>query len=298
MAKSDKLPYFENMALEGPGQHPYEKTVFEAERSKRFPRLPQEYAKLEGQVAIVTGAAGGQGEFEAKLIAQQGARVVLADIQDEELKRVESDIVRDGGVALAVTMNVTDTEQWQALAKKAADIFGGIDILVNNAGVIQNGTVLTETRESLDHLMEVDCWGVFYGMKYCAPYMIDAGGGAIVNTASIQGCHFGPSSLFGYAMAKAAVQGMTRAASTDLAEYGIRVNSVHPGTILTPMTYPRGANRKVLADACSMKRFGLSEEIASTVLFLVSDDASYITGQGIYVDGGTSTYLYLPTSGK
>lgn len=298
MAKSNKLPYFENMILEGPGQHEYESEVFEAERNKNYPRWPKEYAKLEGQVALVTGAAGGQGELEAKLIAQQGAKVVLADIQEEELKRVKADITKDGGEAIVAVMDVTDTEQWEKTAKLAYDSFGSLDILVNNAGVIQNGTVLTETRESLERLMDVDCWGVFYGMKYCAPYMIESGGGSIVNTASIQGCHFGPGGLFGYAMAKAAVQGMTRAASTDLAEYGIRVNSVHPGTILTPMTYPRGANRKVLADACSMKRFGLSEEIASTVLFLVSDDASYITGQGVFVDGGTSTYLYLPTSKK
>ncbi len=296
MAQSNKAHYFRNMVLEGPGQHPYETTVFEAERSKKYPIHPIEFQKLAGQTAIVTGAAGGQGEMEAKLLAQNGAKVVLADIQTVELMRVEQDIKRDGGHALAVTMDVTSIDQWKHLTAQTAKAYGSIDILVNNAGVIQNGSVLDETRESLERLMDVDCWGVFYGMKYCAPYMIEAGGGAIVNTSSIQGCHFGPSGLFGYAWAKAGVMGMSKAASTDLAEYGIRVNTVHPGTILTPMTYPRGANRKPLAEGCTMKRFGLSEEIASTVLFLVSDDSSYITGQCIYVDGGTSTYLYLPTS--
>lgn len=296
MAKSNKAHYFENMVLEGPGQHPYEQTVFEGERNKKYPLNPEEYQKLRGQVAIVTGAAGGQGEIEAKLLAQNGAKVVIADIKTEELKRVESDIIRDGGTALAVEMDVTKTDQWEAMISQVIDAFGRIDVLVNNAGVIQNGTVLSETRESLEHLMDVDCWGVFYGMKFCAPYMVEAGGGAIVNTSSIQGCHFGPSGLFGYAWAKAGVMGMSKAASTDLAPYGIRVNTVHPGTILTPMTYERGANRKPLAEGCTLKRFGLAEEIASTVLFLVSDDSSYITGQCIYVDGGTSTYLYLPTS--
>ncbi len=296
MAKSKKAPYFENMVLAGPGQQEYENTVFQTERTKHFPRYPKELAKLEDQVAIVTGAAGGQGEMEAKLIAQQGAKVVLADLNELELERVKNAIIEDGGEAMCYVMDVTNVEQWQALARTASETYGSIDILVNNAGVLQNGTLLSETRESLDHLMDVDCWGVFYGMKYCAPYMIEAGGGAIVNTASIQGCHFGPGGLFGYAMAKSAVQGMTRAASTELADYGIRVNSVHPGTILTPMTVVRGANRKPLAEACAIQRFGLSEEIASTVLFLVSDDSSYITGQGIYVDGGASTKLHLPTS--
>ena len=160
----------------------------------------------------------------------------------------------------------------------------------------QNGSVLTETRESLTRIMDVDCWGVYNGMHYCAPAIIEAGGGTIVNTCSYQGTHFGPGNFVGYAMAKAAVMGMTRAAATDLGTYGIRVNAVSPGLVLSGMTMPRGQNRKGLVEASSMKRYALPEEIASVVLFLASDDSSFINGEFIAADGGATTYLHLATA--
>ena len=145
-------------------------------------------------------------------------------------------------------------------------------------------------------IMDVDCWGVYNGMHYCAPAIIEAGGGTIVNTCSYQGTHFGPGSFIGYAMAKAAVMGMTRAAATDLGTYGIRVNAVNPGLVLSGMTLPRGQNRKGLVDASSMKRYALPEEIASVVMFLASDDSSFINGEFIAADGGATTYLHLATA--
>lgn len=247
-------------------------------------------------MVIVTGAAGGQGEMEAKMIAQQGAKVYIADIEEEGLRRVEEAIEADGGQAVAFPMDVADEDAWQALVKKVMDERGRLDVLINNAGICQNGTVLTETRESLSRIMDVDCWGVFNGMHYCAPAIIETGGGTIVNTCSYQGTHFGPGSFIGYAMAKAAVMGMTRAAATDLGTYGIRVNAVNPGLVLSGMTLPRGANRKGLVEASSMKRYALPEEIATVAMFLASDDSSFINGEFIAADGGATTYLHLATA--
>ena len=124
--------------------------------------------------------------MEAKMIAQQGAKVYMADIEEEGLKRVEAAIIADGGEAVAFPMDVADEGSWQELVKKVVDESGRLDVLVNNAGMCQNGTVLTETRESLNRIMDVDCWGVYNGMHYCAPAIIEAGGGTIVNTCSYQ----------------------------------------------------------------------------------------------------------------
>lgn len=296
--KSERAKFFEGAVLTGPGQEEFETKVYAEQKAKRWPRVAEGAGKFEGQVAIVTGAAEGQGELEAKMLAQQGAKVYMVDINEEGLQRVEAQIAEDGGEAVAVTMDVVDEEGWQDLVKKVVDESGRLDVLVNNAGISQNGSILTETKESLSRIIDVDCWGVFNGMHYCAPAIIEAGGGTIVNTCSFQGAHFGPGNYIGYATAKAAVSGMTRAASTDLAPYGIRVNAVSPGVVLSGMTLPRAKNRKGLADACSMKRYALPEEIASVVLFLASDDSSFINGQLVFADGGTTTYLHLATADK
>ena len=280
--KSKRAEFFDDAVVSGPDQKAFEEKIYAEAQAKRWPRVAEGTGKFEGQVVIVTGAAGGQGEMEAKMIAQQGAKVYMADIEEEGLKRVEAAIIADGGEAVAFPMDVADEGSWQELVKKVVDESGRLDVLVNNAGMCQNGTVLTETRESLNRIMDVDCWGVYNGMHYCAPAIIEAGGGTIVNTCSYQGTHFGPGSFIGYAMAKAAVMGMTRAAATDLGTYG--------------MTLPRGQNRKGLVDASSMKRYALPEEIASVVMFLASDDSSFINGEFIAADGGATTYLHLATA--
>lgn len=296
--KSKRAEWFDEAVLSGPGQKEFEERVYAEAQAKRWPRVPEGTGKFEDQVAVVTGAAGGQGEMEAKMIAQQGAKVYITDIEEEGLRRVEAAIAADGGQVVAFPMDVADEDAWQALVKKIMDEDGRLDVLINNAGICQNGTVLTETRESLGRIMDVDCWGVFNGMHYCAPAIIETGGGTIVNTCSYQGTHFGPGSFIGYAMAKAAVMGMTRAAATDLGTYGIRVNAVNPGLVLSGMTLPRGANRKGLVDASSMKRYALPEEIATVAMFLASDDSSFINGEFIAADGGATTYLHLATADK
>lgn len=283
---------FDNMILSGPGQAQYEQKVFESERTKPFPRVAQGTGKLEGKVAVVTGAAGGQGEIEAKVIAQQGAKVVCVTAKNQtDLERVVADIKANGGEAMAIMADVGFEENWERIVSETVAAYGRIDILVNNAGILNSGSVLTENEKDFKRLMDVDCYGVFYAMKHCASEMIKIGGGAIVNTSSIYGAHFGPANCIAYATAKAAVVGMSRAAANDLSQYNIRVNTVHPGHILTPMTYARPANREKLADAALLKRFGLSEEMARPVLFLVSDDSSFITGQQLFVDGGMNIYL-------
>lgn len=296
MAKS-KYDFRDEMVLQGEGRQEFEDGLFFGEREQKFPLLPVEYQKFTGQTAIVTGAAGGQGEMEAKIFAQNGAKVVAVDIKEEELYRVVADIKRDGGEATAYVFDVRDEAGWQDLAKFAADTYGGIDLLVNNAGILgPNGTVLSEDRESMNEIMDTDAWGVFYGMHACAPYMIEAGGGAIVNTCSFQGAHFGPAGLFGYAMAKATVLGMSRAAAADLGKYHIRVNTVNPGHILTPMTYERSANRKFLAETTMLGRYARAQEVAYPVAFLCSDEAAFITGQELYIDGGQSRNLSMPSA--
>lgn len=294
--KSKRGEFFESAIVSGPDQRAYEEKIYAESQAKHYPRVPEGTGKFEGHVVIVTGAAGGQGEIEAKMMAQQGATVYMNDIREDELKRVEAAIIVDGGKAVAFPMDVADEGAWQVLVKKVVNECGRLDVLVNNAGMCQNGTVLTETRETLTRIMDVDCWGVFNGMHYCAPAIIESGGGTIVNTCSYQGTHFGPGSFIGYAMAKSAVAGMTRAAATDLGTYGIRVNAVNPGLVLSGMTMPRLANRKGLVDASSMKRYALPEEIATVVMFLASDDSSFINGEFIAADGGATTYLHLATA--
>ena len=170
--KSKRAEFFDDAVVSGPDQKAFEEKIYAEAQAKRWPRVAEGTGKFEGQVVIVTGAAGGQGEMEAKMIAQQGAKVYMADIEEEGLKRVEAAIIADGGEAVAFPMDVADEGSWQELVKKVVDESGRLDVLVNNAGMCQNGTVLTETRESLNRIMDVDCWGVYNGMHYCAPAII------------------------------------------------------------------------------------------------------------------------------
>lgn len=294
--KSKRAEFFDDAVVSGPGQKEFEERVYAEEKAKRWPRKPEGTGRFEDQVVIVTGAAGGQGEMEAKMFAQEGATVYMTDIKEDGLKRVAAQIEDDGGEAVAFPMDVVDEAAWEKLVSKVIDEQGRLDVLINNAGICVNGSVLTASRQDLERMMDVDCWGVYNGMHYCAQAIIDSGGGAIVNTCSFQGNHFGPGNLIGYAMAKAAAMGATRAAATDLGAYGVRVNAVNPGLVLSDMTLPRGENRKGLCEAASIKRYALPEEIAAVVLFLASDDASFINGEFISTDGGVTSYLHLATA--
>lgn len=279
------------MVLTGPGQEEFEAKLLRHEQNKEWRRVRRGTGKLEDKVAVVTGAGGGQGEIEAKVLAWQGAKVVLMDIDEDGIKRVRDKIIEWGGEAISVQGDVGSEESWKHVVEKAIAAYGKINILVNNAGVLSSGSVITTTMEDFNRVMNIDCYGVLYGMRHCAPEMIKAGGGAIVNTSSISGCRYGQANFVGYATAKAAVLGMSRQAACDLAQYGIRVNTIHPGHVLTSMTAKRPANRLKLAEAALMKRYAMSEELALPVLFLVSDDSAFITAQDLYVDGGMSACL-------
>ena len=244
--------------------------------------------RLEGKVALITGAAHGMGAEEARLFAREGARVAIADIREDDARKVEAEIAEAGGEAMVLMLNVTQEDQWESSVAAIVARFGKLDILVNNAGISGSGEKDSTSTDSWDRLMNINAKGVFLGMKYAIPEMEKAGGGAIVNISSISG-FVGQEGIHpGYNASKGAVRLVTKAAAVQHAKIGIRVNSVHPG-MLPPMltSFQRGdPNRDAMNAAVPMGREGEPIEVANAVLFLASDEASYITGTELIVDGG------------
>jgi len=245
--------------------------------------------RLAGKVALVSGAASGMGQSEATIFAREGARVIVADVLEAEGKQVADKIVSGGGQARFVKLDVTNEAEWDAAVKAAVGAFGKLDVLVNNAGI--SGTIDRDMLSSAawDTVMSVNAKGVFLGMKYAIPIMKQAGGGAIVNISSISGFVGQDGVHMAYNASKGAVRIMTKTAAVQYAADGIRVNSVHPGfmpPMRTSKTSADPAWRAKMLAAVPMKREGRVEEVAHAVLFLVSDEASYITGTELVVDGG------------
>jgi len=245
--------------------------------------------RLAGKVALVSGAASGMGQSEATIFAREGAKVVVADILEMEGKQVADKIAAGGGQARFVKLDVTSEAEWDAAVKAAVDAFGKLDVLVNNAGI--SGTYDTDMLSSAawDKVMAVNAKGVFLGMKAAIPLMKKAGGGAIVNISSISGFVGQDGVHMAYNASKGAVRIMTKTAAVQLAGDGIRVNSVHPGFMPPMRTSKTSADptwRAKMLGAVPMKREGRVEEVAHAVLFLASDEASYITGTELVVDGG------------
>jgi NAD(P)-dependent dehydrogenase (short-subunit alcohol dehydrogenase family) len=242
--------------------------------------------RLKGKVAIVTGGASGMGRSEATIFAREGASVVVADLLEKEGEETAKAI---GPSARFMKLDVTSEESWQAVIAAAEREFGKVDILVNNAGI--SGTYqpdLTST-EAWDRVMDINAKGVFLGMKHALPALKRAGGGAIVNISSISGFAGQHGVHMAYNASKGAVRIMTKTAAVQWAEHGIRVNSVHPGFMPAMRTSVGSANpewRAKVLRAVPMKREGRVEEVANAVLFLASDEASYITGTELVVDGG------------
>lgn len=245
--------------------------------------------RLEGKVAIITGAARGQGEAEARLFVAEGARVLLADIRDEEGEAVASDL---GDAAAYVHLDVTDAAQWEAAVAHAEERFGPVSVLVNNAGILHFAPIDRTDPEDFERVLRVNVHGVFLGIRAVTPSMVRAGGGSIVNISSTAGLQ-GLPSLGAYVASKWAVRGLTKTAAMDLGPKGIRVNSVHPGGIDTPMVAGTPADAPFYK-RLPVPRMGRPEEAARAVLFLASDESSYVTGANLLVDGGLTAAYVTP----
>jgi NAD(P)-dependent dehydrogenase (short-subunit alcohol dehydrogenase family) len=245
-------------------------------------------AQFGGKTALVTGAGSGIGEAIAAALAARGARVVIADLNLEAAQRAVAAIGAAGGVAAAVQADVADLASAEAMVKFAADTYGGLDVAVNNAGI---GGAQAPTGEyppdSWEKVIAINLNGVFYCMRHEIPAMLARGGGAIVNMASILGW-VGFANSAAYVAAKHGVLGLTQAAAIEYATRGIRINSIGPGFITTPLlsTSLDEAAQKAIGDLHPMKRMGRPEEVAALACFLASDEASFITGSYYAVDGG------------
>ena len=242
--------------------------------------------RLDGKVALITGGASGMGQSEAVIFAREGAKVIVADVLEAEGKKVAESL---GGAGRFVTLDVTSEAAWQQAIATAVSTFGKLDVLVNNAGISGTFDPDTLSTSAWDRLMDVNAKGVFLGMKHAIPAMEKAGGGAIVNISSVSGFVGQNGIHMAYNASKGAVRLMTKSAAVQYARSGIRVNSVHPGVLpamrSSKATADPAFRQKMLAGV-PMRREGRVEEVAYAVLFLASDEASYITGTELVVDGG------------
>jgi NAD(P)-dependent dehydrogenase (short-subunit alcohol dehydrogenase family) len=244
--------------------------------------------RLAGKVALISGAASGMGRSEAIIFAREGAKVVVGDILEAEGRDVVDHITKAGGQARFARLDVTREADWQAAVDAAVAAFGKLDILVNNAGISGSGPD-TLSVPVWDAVMDINAKGVFLGMKYAIPALQRAGGGAIVNISSISGFVGQNRIHMAYNASKGAVRIMTKSAAVQYAADGIRANSVHPGVLPPMRTSQASADpewRAKMLRAVPLRREGRVEEVAHAVLFLASDEASYITGTELVVDGG------------
>ena len=242
--------------------------------------------RLEGKVALISGAASGLGEAQAVLYAREGACVVLGDLQDELGASVVERIRSDGGEATFVHLDVTDQDSWASAVSTAVDKFGKLTTLVNNAGIFHPGGVQTETAEGWAKMVAVNQTGPFYGMKAAAPALLQSGNAAIVNISSLYGLIGSPDAV-SYHASKAAVRVMSKGTALEFAKKGIRVNTIFPGQIRTPILGDITPEQDAAIKASiPMGDVGEPMDIAHGSLFLASDEAKYISGAELWIDGG------------
>ena len=247
--------------------------------------------RLDGKVAIISGGARGQGATEALMMAREGARVVFGDVLDEEGRKVEAEIQELGLEATYVHLDVTSEDDWRAAVDTAVSSYGKLDILVNNAGILIRKSIEETTVEDWDRIMAVNAKGVFLGTKHAIPAMRQAGGGSIVNISSTAGLVGSLNGSPSYTATKGAVRLLTKSTAVQYAKDNIRCNSVHPGPIDTPMIQDTLSDPALLEERMRrlpLKRVGTTEDIAYGVLYLASDESSFVTGAELVIDGGTT----------
>ncbi len=245
--------------------------------------------RLEGKVAIITGGARGQGATEARMFAQEGASVVIGDVRDELGMQVEAEIRELGGEAVYLHLDVTSNDDWQRAIDTAEQQFGKVDVLVNNAAIVLRKDIEETTSEDWDNIMDINAKGVFLGTRAVIPAMRRAGGGSIVNISSISGLvSIGPPA---YIATKGAVRLFTKSTAIQYASENIRANSIHPGSVDTDMRREGLGSQtpdeiQARVDNIPLGRVGTTEDIAYGVLFLASDESSFMTGSEVVIDGG------------
>jgi 3alpha(or 20beta)-hydroxysteroid dehydrogenase len=244
--------------------------------------------RLNGKVALITGAARGQGAATARRFVEEGAKVIIADINDDEGKSLADEL---GDAAYFRHLDVSQEDEWPAAVADAANQYSPITVLVNNAGILHFARLTDTSLADYERVIRVNQIGTFLGMRAVVPGMITAGGGSIVNTSSIEGLAAAPL-LVAYTASKFAIRGMTKAAAMELGDKGIRVNSVHPGMIDTQMLPTALGGITVdltrVARKVPLRRVGRAEEIANLIVFLASDESSYCTGSEFVADGGAT----------
>ncbi len=245
--------------------------------------------RLEGKVAIITGGARGQGATEARMFAQEGAKVVIGDIRDELGAQVETEIRELGGEAVYLHLDVANADDWQRAVESAEQQFGKVDVLVNNAAIVLRKDIEETTGEDWDNIMEINAKGVFLGTKAVIPAMRRAGGGSIINISSISGLvSIGPPA---YIATKGAVRLFTKSTAVQYASENIRANSIHPGSVDTDMRREGMGSQtaeeiQARIDQIPLGRVGTTEDISYGALFLASDESSFMTGSELVIDGG------------
>lgn len=248
--------------------------------------------RLNGKIALITGAASGQGAEEARLFAAEGAKVIATDLNEALLNEVVTEINgKYGEVAIALTHNVTEESEWLAVIEEGVTKFGTINVLVNNAGIAGNIHTLEDiTVDEWNKVMNINALGNFLGMKHIVPVMKKNGGGSIVNISSLAGIN-GYGALTPYAASKGATRILTKGAANQLGPDNIRVNSVHPGFVDTPMIAQYTSNEEAynyLVSTIPLRTIAQPEDIAYAVIYLASDESRFVTGEELIIDGGQS----------
>ncbi|TYB43398.1 glucose 1-dehydrogenase [Actinomadura chibensis] len=247
--------------------------------------------RLDGKVALITGGARGMGKSHVRRFLDEGAKVVFGDVLADEGAKLAADL---GADARFVAMDVTRPDDWTAAVETATSVFGRLDVLVNNAGIIRHKTIEEMSVEEFRRVVDVNLLGQWLGVKSVIAPMRAAGGGSIVNVSSTEG-FIGASGLAAYSASKFGVRGLTKAAARELGQYGIRVNSIHPGGVLTPLSLQEDVvaatadSADAFLKALPLGRMGKSKEVSGLVVYLASDDSSYCTGSEVLVDGGMLT---------